>query len=514
VAGNEAGNDVLSSCAVKKLVPIDPAVLGVMPKRRAPMSKPTRRNFLAMTAASAASLPFMKLFASTTKLPGEHAPSGPVTVHLTAGEQRFSPAGSLTWQSAGRAASGDTITLRGTSSQQPILGFGAAFTDAACHILNQLPEAERATLLHELFHPDQMALSVCRLCIGSSDYARTMYSFDDGDADPELARFSIAHDRDYILPVLRQARQINSNLFLLGSPWSPPGWMKDNNSMLGGTIRKRYLGAYANYIVKFLQAYSAEGVAIDAVSPQNEVDTDQDSRMPACLLPQEIEVEYVGKYLGPAMEAAGLKTKIWLIDHNYNLWGRAICELDDEKVRKYTKAIAWHGYIGQPDWVQKVFAAHPEAEMYWTEGGPDITDPGYLKDWAKWSKTFCGILRNGMRCIIGWNLALDENGKPNIGPFPCGGVVTIHSQTREITRSGQYWAFTHYSRAFRRSSTVIQSDGDIKDVCHVVARNPDGTYVAVLTNTGAAGRTVWIKQGKSALEVPLAPDSVTTLAWS
>jgi glucosylceramidase len=478
------------------------------------MSKPTRRNFLAMTAASAASLPFMKLFASTTKLPGEHAPSGPVTVHLTAGEQRFSPAGSLTWQSAGRAASGDTITLRGTSSQQPILGFGAAFTDAACHILNQLPEAERATLLHELFHPDQMALSVCRLCIGSSDYARTMYSFDDGDADPELARFSIAHDRDYILPVLRQARQINSNLFLLGSPWSPPGWMKDNNSMLGGTIRKRYLGAYANYIVKFLQAYSAEGVAIDAVSPQNEVDTDQDSRMPACLLPQEIEVEYVGKYLGPAMEAAGLKTKIWLIDHNYNLWGRAICELDDEKVRKYTKAIAWHGYIGQPDWVQKVFAAHPEAEMYWTEGGPDITDPGYLKDWAKWSKTFCGILRNGMRCIIGWNLALDENGKPNIGPFPCGGVVTIHSQTREITRSGQYWAFTHYSRAFRRSSTVIQSDGDIKDVCHVVARNPDGTYVAVLTNTGAAGRTVWIKQGKSALEVPLAPDSVTTLAWS
>ena len=478
------------------------------------MSKPTRRNFLAITAASAASLPFMKVFASTPKLPGEHASSGPVTVHLTAGEQRFSPAGSLTWQSAGRAASGDTITLRGTGSQQPILGFGAAFTDAACHMLNQLPEAERAKLLHELFHPDQMALSVCRLCIGSSDYARTMYSFDDGDADPELARFSIAHDRDYILPVLRQARQINSNLFLLGSPWSPPGWMKDNNSMLGGTIRKRYLGTYANYIVKFLKAYAAEGVAIDAVSPQNEVDTDQDSRMPACLLPQEIEVEYVGKYLGPAIEAAGLKTQIWLVDHNYNLWGRAICELDDEKVRKYTKSIAWHGYIGKPDWVQKVFAAHPDTEMYWTEGGPDITDPGYLKDWAKWSKTFCEILRNGMRCIIGWNLALDENGKPNIGPFPCGGVVTIHSQTREITRSGQYWAFAHYSRAFRRSSTVMQSDGDIKDVCHVIARNPDGTYAAVLTNTGAAGRTVWIKQGNSALEVSLPPDSVVTLAWS
>ena len=290
--------------------------------------------------------------------------------------------------------------------------------------------------------------------------------------------------------------------------------MKDNNSMLGGTLRRRYLGTYANYIVKFLQAYAADGVSIDAVSPQNEVDTDQDSRMPACLLPQEIEVEYVGKHLGPAIQAAGLKTQIWLVDHNNNLWGRAIGELDDEKVRQYTKSIAWHGYLGKPDWVQKVFAAHPEAEMYWTEGGPDIVDPGYAKDWAKWSKTFCEILRNGLRCIIGWNLALDENGKPNIGPFPCGGVVTIHSRTREVTRSGQYWAFAHYSRAFRRSSTVIQSEGEIKDVCHVAVQNPDGTRAAVLTNTGTERRTVWIKQGGHAIEVPLAPDSVTTLAWN
>jgi glucosylceramidase len=479
------------------------------------MPKQTRRNFLAMTTASAAFLPFMKAFASGTRRASEEqTPGGTVTVYLTTGDLRYSASGSLTWQTADRAPSKDTIILRGIRSKQPILGFGAAFTDAACYVLNQLPDAERDRLLHELFHPDQMALSVCRVCIGSSDYAKSLYSFDEGGPDPELSRFSIAHDRDYILPILRRARQINGNLFLLASPWSPPGWMKDNNSMLGGTLRRQYLSAYANYIVKFLQAYAAEGVSIDAVSPQNEVDTDQDSRMPACLLPQEIEVEYVGKHLGPAIEAAGLKTKIWLLDHNYNLWGRAICELDDEKVRRYTKSIAWHGYVGQPDWVQKVFTAHPDAEMYWTEGGPDITDPGYAKDWAKWSKTFCEILRNGLRCVIAWNLALDENGKPNIGPFPCGGLVTIHSQTREVIRSGQYWAFAHYSRAFRRSSTVVQSEGAIEDVYHVVAGSPDGTHAAVLTNTGAARRTVWIRQGKKALEVHLPPDSVATLTWS
>ncbi|HXB22528.1 MAG TPA: glycoside hydrolase family 30 beta sandwich domain-containing protein, partial [Candidatus Solibacter sp.] len=344
--------------------------------------------------------------------------------------------------------------------------------------------------------------------------AREVYSYNEGSPDPELSRFSIAHDRDYILPVLRRARQINDKLFLLASPWSPPSWMKDNNSMLGGTLRRRYLGSYANYVVKFLQAYEAEGVGVDAVTPQNEVDTDQDSRMPACLLPQEIEVEYVGQHLGHAIEKAGLKTKIWLIDHNYNLWGRAICELDDEKVRKYTKSIAWHGYLGQPDLVQRVLAAHPDAEMYWTEGGPDITDPNYSLDWAKWSKTFCGILKNGLRCIIGWNLALDEYGKPNVGPFSCGGLVTVHSQTREIIRSGQYWAFAHYSRAFRRAATIVQSDGEIKDIHHVAAENPDGSHALVLTNTGAAPRTVWIKQGKSAVEVPLPADSVVTLGWN
>src|SRR6516164_9435394 len=159
------------------------------------MLKQTRRKFLKMTTASAAGLPFLKAISSTTQpSSNEPTPTGTVAVHITTGDQRYSPSDSLTWQSAGRAQREDTIILRGVRNRQPILGFGAAFTDAACYVLSQLPEAERERLLHELFHPDQLGLSVCRLCIGSSDYARTMYSFDEGDPDPELSRFSIAHD--------------------------------------------------------------------------------------------------------------------------------------------------------------------------------------------------------------------------------------------------------------------------------------------------------------------------------
>jgi glucosylceramidase len=159
-----------------------------------------------------------------------------------------------------------------------------------------------------------------------------------------------------------------------------------------------------------------------------------------------------------------------------------------------------------------VLAVHPDAEMYWTEGGPDYTAPDYETDWVKWSNTFTGVLRNYGRCIIAWNLVLDEVGKPNIGPFPCGGVVTVNSQTKKITRSGQYWAFAHYSRAVRQGATRIESSGDITGVSHVAFSNPDGGNVAVITNSGET-RKIALADGSKSMVVELRPKSVTTLTW-
>src|ERR1700694_4199336 len=121
-----------------------------------------------------------------------------------------------------------------------------------------------------------------------------------------MTKFSIAHDKEYILPVLREARKMNPDLFLFSSPWSPPGWMKPNNSMLGGAMRKVNFGPYALYFQKFIEGYKAEGVNIDAVTVQNETDAEQEGRMPACLWSQEQEMEFVAKHLGPALRKAGL----------------------------------------------------------------------------------------------------------------------------------------------------------------------------------------------------------------
>jgi glucosylceramidase len=479
----------------------------------------SRRTFLGISALglAAAVVPDVvrPMAAATAKPPSgnEMLHNNPqISIWVTSGDERFAVAPQATWRPAVGTPTSDQLQLNPSIKFQEILGFGGAFTDATCYMFNQLKPSTREQLFHELFHSSEMGLSTGRICVGSSDYSTKVYSYDDGEADPDLTRFSIDHDREYILPMLRQARQANPDLFLFSTPWSPPGWMKFNNSMLGGSMRNSYFAVYAKYYLKFLQAYAAEGVPVQALTSQNEVDTDQDGRMPACLWGQEYEIKFVRDHLGPLLESSGQKTKIWILDHNYNLWGRVLDSLQDDKLRRYVNAVAWHGYYGTPDMMSKVHDAYPETEMHWTEGGPDYTDPGYLTDWCKWGGIFSDALNNWCRSITAWNLALDEHGRPNIGPFPCGGVVTINSQTKEIIRSGQYWGFAHYSRIIRRGARRFHSQSSAADLRHVALENPDGQQVLVVTNTGPA-RTIGLRLANVAASVPLKANSVTTLAW-
>jgi glucosylceramidase len=469
------------------------------------MLHPSRRTFLRTCAVAMASVaaPRSLLWAS---------PSSRTRAWVTSSNRRFEEVEAPQWRDSGNDS---TAAIRIEPSQpfQEVLGFGAAFTDASCYLFNRMNPQDRQALLNDLFGPSGLRLSVARTCIGASDYSTSAYSFDDGpEPDPELKRFSIDHDRAYILPTLRSARQINPDLFLFSSPWSPPGWMKAGGSMLGGSMRKKYFAPYAEYFVKFLQAYAAESVTIDAITVQNEVDTDQDGKMPACLWGQEYEIEFVKRHLGPALERASLNTKIWILDHNYNLWGRVINELSDPAVNKRVDGTAWHAYVGTPDAMTRVHEAFPDKHSYWTEGGPDITSPNYATDWTRWSHTFTSALRNWSRCIVGWNLLLDEKGTPNIGPFHCGGLVTIDSKTGKITRSGQYWAYAHYSRTIQRGARAIASSGELDQVDHVAFENPDGSHVLVVTNRGGE-RHVECRVGTQAADLRLDAGSVTTLVW-
>jgi glucosylceramidase len=489
----------------------------------------TRRGFMSGGAGLMAigSIPALARSADTIRLT------------QTAGDTRFAPLPALEWKpDAGDSAL--AITLDPTTSFQQILGFGAAFTEASAWLINQMAPGARAALMHELFASDGLGINVTRCCIGSSDYATAMFSYDEGAPDPALARFSIDRDRAYVLPELLTARHINPDLFILASPWSPPGWMKNGGSMLGGNVKPVNFAVYAQYLVKFLQAYRQAGVPIDAITTQNETDTDQAGRMPASAWAQEYEVAFVGKYLGPAIEKAGLDTKIWLLDHNFNLWGRVFNTLEDPNVFKYADGVAWHPYVGAAEAMTRIHNAYPTKGAYWTEGGFELAagkgviefaaTPGpmtegagtaeagpKLDDAAAIVQSGLGAthaLRNWVRCMIDWNVVLDESGRPNIGPFDLKGTLTIDSKTHQVTARGpNYWAIKHLNHVAPRGATGIESSGRIDKLAHVAFLDPDGRKSMMLTNAGAE-RTVRIRNGGRMAELALPANSVTNLSWT
>jgi glucosylceramidase len=231
----------------------------------------------------------------------------PATLYVTDAMEKYAERPSQPWREAAAHVRGATVEIDSTLEYQPILGFGAALTEASCFLLQGMPAAARHAFLTETYSPLGLNLSIGRCCIGASDYSRSIYCYDDVPDDMNLDHFSLKHDEACVLPTLREIREINPSLFLMATPWSPPGWMKTygstfggrtsenilgpythslwdmaNESMLGGWMSDNYLGVYARYIEKFLQGYAQAGVPVQALSCQNEVETTQDGRMPAC----------------------------------------------------------------------------------------------------------------------------------------------------------------------------------------------------------------------------------------
>ncbi len=471
-----------------------------------------RRSFLKAAGAAsafAAVRPWQALIAELPSPVAKLYVTSATRKHEALPPVRF--AGVSEGQASSENAPGDVVLVDEARRFQPMLGFGCAYTDASCFLLSTMQPEARQAFLKAMFSPNEMNLNVGRTSIGASDYSRSLYSYDDTVDDVAMKHFSVAHDETYILPMLREMRHVNPDLFLLSTPWSPPGWMKTYGSMLGGWMTNKYLGAYALYISRFLEAYRAAGVPIDAITTQNELETDQGGSMPATFWPPELESDFLRDHLGPLLRKRGDPAQIWLLDHNYDLWKRVRWQMGDAELRKYVSGVAWHGYVGTPDMMSRLHEVQPDLPFFWTEGGPDVTDPKYTYDWTRWGTIFSAAIRNWCRCIITWNLMLDAEGKPNIGPFSCGGLVTLKSDG-SLVYSGQYWTLKHFSQHVRRGAVRIASHSDASELDHITFANPDGSFVMVLTNTGEE-RNVRVVAGGSEALLPLDARSVTTVIW-
>ena len=460
----------------------------------------------------------------------------PATLYVTDGAEKYAVRPPLRWSPAASGVAVATIEVDSSSLHQPILGFGAALTDASCFLMGGLPAASRHAFLTEIFSPMGLNLNVGRCCIGSSDYSRETYCYDNVPGDKDLEHFSLKHDEACILPTLREIRGVNPDLFLLASPWSPPGWMKtygttfggrttenyldpyghylwevSNGSMLGGWMSEEYLDVYARYLGKFVQGYAQAGVPVHALTTQNEVVTTQQGRMPACRWSPHLEAAFVRDHLGPLLRSRQEKTQIWVLDHNYDFYERVASQLQDKKLAEYVDGVAWHGYEGTPDQMSRLHAQDPNLPFYWTEGGPFIDDPNYATDWTRWGGIFTDALENWCRCTIAWNLMLDSRGEPNIGPYTCGGLVTLKDDG-SLMKSGQYHAIRHFSQHLQRNSRRIASQTEESGLRHLAVENPDGSFAMVLTNPGEPRNLRVIAGGEQVL-FSLPHNSIATLAW-
>jgi glucosylceramidase len=263
------------------------------------------------------------------------------------------------------------------------------------------------------------------------------------NGDISLEHFSIEKDKEYIIPIIKEILEIKPDLMLFASPWSPPGWMKTGGSVGGGYMREKYLDCYADYFVKYIKAYAAEGITISAVTPQNEPETHQGGKMPACMWHPDTEAKFIS-ILRNKFDENAIDTKIWCYDHTFSGVTRvAWCLKEYPSLKNACAGIAFHYYTGSIEQTAFLKDAYPELQLHFTEGGPRLYD-NYDTDWCKWTLMMIKALCNGYSSFTGWNLMLDETGGPNVGPFFCGGLVTRNAQSGELSYSGQYKAFRHF----------------------------------------------------------------------
>ncbi len=426
----------------------------------------------------------------------------------------------------------NTVVVDATQQYQTIDGFGAAFTDSAAYLLNEVAQKSLlTTAMSDLFtrNGTGIGLSFMRNPMGATDIARSVYSFDDqpvGSTDPTLADFSIQHDQADIIPIILQARTLNPQLKIMANPWSPPGWMKDPSSMnpvsmLGGTLLMTSANetAFANYFVKYIQAYQAAGINIDYISLQNEP-LNVTTAYPSMGMSDSTQLALLQGYVLPAMAPNNLSTKVLVYDHNWDTPSYpeyVLGNLTTEQLAQVA-GTAWHGYGGTPGAQQTVQNMFPTLGTWMTEhsGGTWISDQ-FTSDFLEITQ----VLRNSGKGYVKWSLALDQNLGPNLtqdaglgGCNTCTPIVTVNRSTGNITYDIEYYTLGHFSKYVLPGAVRIYSS-NTPAIATAAFLNPDGSTALIAYNSTTQSQTINMQWGSGlGFQYTLPALSAATFTWT
>lgn len=423
------------------------------------------------------------------------------------------------------ATSPDTwplITIDTSNLFQQVDGYGAALTGSSAYLINRvLNSNDRQQLLKKLFHSEEgIGISFLRLTMGASDFSLSDFTYNDrpaGQTDFALQHFSLSQDTLDVVPVMQQILGIAPEIFVMGSPWSAPAWMKTNNSLKGGNLRQDCYSVYADYFVKYIHAMQNKGIQITHITPQNEP-LYFTANYPCMEMQWADQADFIKNHLGPKItEAADIQTKIINYDHNWDNTQYSISILNDPQARQFTAGSAFHAYGGSVSAMSQVHQAHPDKELHFTEisGGAWATN---FSDNLMWymRNIFIGTAKNWSRSALMWNLALDEfYGPRNNGCPNCRGVVTIRQTSGQIVYNEEYYAIGHFSKfvrpgAVRVSLLHAQALTNIEAVAFI---NTDNSKVLVLANYDDTFKTFTVKQGNKFFSYSVPGKSVVSMQW-
>jgi glucosylceramidase len=400
---------------------------------------------------------------------------------------------------------------------QTMDGFGFALTGGSAILIEGLQSKEKKALLQELFSTKGkgIGISYLRISIGASDLDPAVFSYDDmpkGQQDPELKNFSIQKDEQYLIPLLREILAINPQLHILGSPWSAPSWMKDNDTTAAGHLDPQWYKAYATYLAKYIKAMRAHGINVEAITPQNEPLNPKNN--PSMVMEDTAQDVFIKTALGPIFRAKGLTTKIIVYDHNCDRPDYPMYILKDPKAAPYVTGSAFHLYLGKVEAMSGVHEAYPHKGLYFTE----IYTAGrsaFAGD-LEWhmANVIIGAPNNWAKNVLEWNLASDPDLNPHTpgGCNTCLGAVTI-SDSVSISRNVAYYIVAHASKFVPSGSVRIGSEAP-KDLVNVAFRTPGGKFVLIVLNKADHTQTfgLGLKGGK-AVTATLNAGAVGTFIW-
>jgi glucosylceramidase len=423
---------------------------------------------------------------------------------------------------------------------QRFSGIGAAMTDSSAWLIaNKMSASQQSALMQELFgQPGSgtglaappIHLNFLRIGVAATG-AMTVtpaYSYDDNpttNPDTNLASFSIGHDLPYIVPTLQQALQINPGLQILASPWSPPAWMKGNNSLSnssnGGTLGAGDFGTYANYLVKFIQAYADNGITINDITPANEPTVA--TAYPGLNLPESQEASFIANNLEPALSAAGLHTKIYGNDLSWDQFSKYASPLaSDQNAGPELAGIAWHCYFGNPNVMTQLQQQTPGLDQIIDECSPEIRSFGT-------PEFLISTLRNWASVDAIWSIALDPNGNPIQTPNSCGGcrgAVSIDQGTGNVTFLPEYYQLGQVSAFVQPGATRIDSPNFVTyttggfspetvspGLDDVAFLNPDGSKVLIANNNSSVPITFGVASNGTYFTYTIPPGAMTTFVW-